>query len=364
MKDICGLWKKAADNHRLPFGLTEHLGASFSWFNVTKSADENGPYAGVSYDGNDPTYRDFYFDNYEHTNKDDPYGGFWYTYNDKFHDYWLSVVKEFIDLYTPDFLYTDGGLPFGFIRSDQYRQASTVEDPFYKYGLEAVAYLYNKSINKHGENRAVYTQKDRRKEIYSVGILDIEKSQLPGISPDPWHTDTCIGNWFYDVRNQLKKPGYIIEKLVDVVSKNATMLLNILQRPDGSIDDEAGFILREMASWNEACGEGIYETRPWRIADEGPSSVRIDGYKEEQIIWTESDFRFTARGKIVYVFIMKIPENRSLAVRSFNAEEKVVSVRLLGGELVPFSQNHGILTLKLPEKLPTVYTNCLAVELA
>ena len=358
MKDICGMWKKAAENQRLPFGLSEHLGASFSWYNVSKAKDSYGPYAGIPYDGNDPAYRDFYFDNYEHTNKDDPYSGYWYTFNKTHHTYWLSVMKEIIDLYTPDLLYTDGALPFGFLDKEEDTSAA------FNCGLEAVAYLYNKSIDAYGENRAVYTQKDRRREIYSVGILDIEKSQLPDISADPWHTDTCIGNWFYDVRQQFKKPGHIIEKLIDVVSKNGTMLLNILQRPDGSIDEETRYILGELSSWIAACGEGIYSTRPWKVSGEGNSSVRLEGFKEEAVSWTDTDFRFTSKKNTVYAFMMKAPANRSIAVRSFSPTEKVVSVRLLGGGPLQFSQQFGILAVKLPDELPTVYTNCLAIELA
>jgi alpha-L-fucosidase len=364
MKDICGLWKKAADKCGLPFGLSEHLGATFSWWAVNKGADQYGPYAGVPYDGNDPAYRDYYMDNYEHLNKKDPGAFAWYTANSKHHEYWLSVMKEIIDLFKPEFLYTDGVLPFAYQRSGHIEYAAPDTDPAYKYGLEAVSYLYNKSIEKHGENRAVFLQKDRRPEIYSVGILDIEKSQLPEINPRPWHTDTCIGNWFYDARQQFKRPGHIIEMLIDIEYKNGTMLINILQKPDGSIDEEAAYILAEMNSWISICGEGIYETRPWRISSEGYSSILIEGFREEAVPWTETDFRFTSKGKTVYAFIMKAPESRTLAIRSFKPEEKITAVKLLGEGPVPFSQNFGILSVKLPDKLPTAYTNCLAVELA
>ena len=366
-KDIIGLWKKAADNHKLPFGFTEHLGATFSWWNANKGADKYGPYAGVPYDGNDPDYRDFYMDNYEHYKKDEDIRHVkdWYTENPKHHNYWLSVMKELIDLYAPDFLYTDGGLPFGKASS----AVPDINDPAYRYGLEAVSYLYNKSMEKNGENRAVYTQKDRRPEIYGTGVLDIEKSQLPGINPKPWQTDTCIGNWFYDARQPFKKPGHIIEMLVDIISKNGTMLLNILQLPDGTIDDETNYIIGEMASWIPAAGEGVYGTRPWRIFGEGYSGVLIDGFREEAVPWTETDFRFTAKGNTVYAFMMKAPERGTAVIRSFRPDEKILSVRLLGhnGEnsgIIPFSFNYGILTAKLPEKLPTRYTNCLAIELA
>ena len=58
-------------------------------------------------------------------------------------------------------------------------------------------------------------------DIYNVGVLDIEKSQLPGIADRPWQTDTCIGNWFYDAKAPFKQPEQIIEMLVDIISKNA-----------------------------------------------------------------------------------------------------------------------------------------------
>jgi alpha-L-fucosidase len=143
------------------------------------------------------------------------------------------------------------------------------------------------------------------------------------------------------------------------------MLLNILQCPDGSIDDETRYILREMASWIPVCGEGVYGTRPWRISGEGYSSVLIEGFREEAVKWTETDFRFTSRDKTVYAFMMKTSEreNGAAVIRSFTPEERVVSVRLLGGGSLEWKQNFGVLTVKLPSQMPTPYTNCLAVEL-
>jgi alpha-L-fucosidase len=64
------------------------------------------------------------------------------------------------------------------------------------------------AANHNGKNNAVYTQKDRQKEIYSVGVLDIERSQSPEIKPEPWQTDTCLGDWFYNVRSVYKKPRH------------------------------------------------------------------------------------------------------------------------------------------------------------
>lgn len=358
-KDICGLWKAAADREGMPFGLTEHMGASFSWWRVNKWSDTYGPFAGVSYDGTDSEFRDFYFDNYEHVSDDraNTTARPWYTTNRKYHEYWLAVMKELIDLYEPDLLYSDGPLPFGV------HDESLPGAPEFESGLAAVAHLYNTSARKHGENRAVYTQKDRRPDIFKVGVLDIEKSQLPGISPEPWQTDTCIGNWFYDVRQEYKDPGHIIEMLIDIVAKNGSMLLNVLQRPDGAIDDAAYWILKELANWFSICGEAIHGTRPWRQYGEGDSMVSLDGFKESKVSWNASDIRYTTRNKVLYAFLMAAPENRVAVLKSLTEAEKVVSVRLLGAGDCRFSRAFGVLTVELPKELPTEYANVLEISL-
>lgn len=365
-KDICGLWKAAAENEGLPFGLTEHLGATFSWWKTNKWSDTYGPYAGVPYDGNDPEYRDFYLDNYEHVDEDrsNTQARPWYTANQSFRDYWRDVITEVIDLYEPDLLYSDGPLPFG--QGNPHNpgpDSSQPGDPNFRHGLDVVAHLYNTSAKKHGENRAVYNQKDRRPAIYRLGVLDIEKSQLPGINPEPWQTDTCLGNWFYDVRQAFKQPGHVIEMLVDIISKNGTMLLNVLQRPDGTIDEEERWILEELSGWFAIAGEAVYGTRPWRRFGEGDSMVAIEGFKEEQVAWNSSDFRFTVKGKTLYAFMLAAPRNRVAVVKSLTESEQVASVRLLGAGECKFSQAFGALTVKLPDALPTEYTNVLAIEL-
>ena len=353
-KDICALWKAAADKHNMPFGLTEHLGASFSWWTTNKGSDSYGPYKGVPYDGNDPQYAQLYHANQEHV---DPakHGGPvrpWLTSNKEFQAKWLSVMKELVDKFHPNLLYSDSGLPF------------EEEGGGFQPGLDAVSYLYNDSIQVNGSNQAVYTQKDRRPEIYQVGVLDIEKSQLPGVQERPWQTDTCIGNWFYDAKQPYKHPDQIIEMLIDIVSKNGTMLLNVLQRPDGTIDDEARYILEELATWFPICGEAIYGTRPWRVFGEGDTRVTIDGFTENKTEWNSSDYRFTQKDGALYAFLMKAPESGVAVLKSLAPSEKVASVELLGAGPVEFVQSFGVLTVQLPEQLPTQYTNCLKIQFA
>ena len=356
-KDILALWKKAADRLGMPFGISEHLGASFSWWRVNKGCDKSGPYAGVPYDGNDPAWQDFYHANQEHGTENPTAADPWYTSNPGFRSYWQRCVNEMIDRFHPDLLYTDGVLPFG---EHWMGQQGDPDPAVYRLGLEVVAHLYNTSIDRHGENRAVYLQKDRRPEIFSIGVLDIEKSQLPGIMPEPWHTDTCIGNWFYDVHYPYKKPEQIIEMLVDIISKNGVMLLNILQRPDGTIDDDAEFILEKIGEWFAVNGEAVYGTRPWDVFGEGETRVKIDGFTEDKTDWGRNDYRFVQKNGAVYAFMMGASGGQAAVLRSF-ADRPVRGVELLGAGPVPFVQEMGVLLVSLPDRLPSLCANTLKI---
>lgn len=362
-KDICGLWQAAARKFDMPFGVSEHLGASFAWWVTNKGCDSYGPYAGVPYDGNDPAYRDFYHDNYEHIVKTEKSGKpgqstairRWLTQNEAFRQYWLNVMKEIIDLYAPDMLYSDSTLPFG---ENDDRQ----DNADYRYGLEAVAYLYNKSEEVNGTNRAVYTQKNRNPAIYQVGILDIERSQLPEIAAEPWQSETCVGEWFYNARIKYKRPDHVIDILVDSITKNGTMLLNVLQKPDGTLDEQTDWMLSELEKWFSINGEAVYGTRPWRVAGEGSSTVLIEGFREDKVSWQPDDFRFVQKDGKLYAYIMCPQVGKVAVIRSLTEGEHVSAVRLLGYGKVEFQQFGGALVVSLPDQLPMPgYVNTLEI---
>ncbi|MER7243346.1 alpha-L-fucosidase [Kribbella sp. NPDC000426] len=309
-KDIVGLWKAAAAEHELPFGLTEHLGASFTWMKATEGPEVPDP---------------------------------WYTDDPEWHRYWLDSVTEMIDKYQPDLVYSDGPLPFGEVD--------------YTPGLRAVAHLYNTNP------RAVYQQKDRNPEVSAVGIMDIERSQTPEINPAPWQTDTSVGDWFYNVRDVYKTAGHVIELLVDIVSKNGNLLLNVPQLPDGTIDVECSQLLEDLGAWMRVCGEGIYGTRPFRVFGEGPSTVVIKGFTEDRVSWTSTDYRFTRRDNTLYAFQLAWPADRRAVIRTLADHETATTVRLLGHGPIPFEQAHGILVAHLPTTPPLPTANCLAIDL-
>ena len=149
--------------------------------------------------------------------------------------------------------------------------------------------------------------------------------------------------------------------LVDIISKNGVMLLNILQRPDGTIDDEAEFILEKLAKWFAVNSEAVYGTRPWRIFGEGDTRVKIDGFTEEKTNWNRSDFRFVQKNGAVYAFALGAAAGEALVLRSF-AEQEVKQVELLGVGAVPFRQEYGVLVVQMPEKLPSICANALKIR--
>ncbi len=346
-RDIIADWQAAARKRGLPFGFSEHMGASFTWLRPNKGSDKTGPFAGVPYDGSDPRYADLYLDNRHAGDLD---AGEWYTTDPAWHARWFAYVKELIDLYQPDLLYSDGGVPFG------------------QFGLDAIAHLYNRSAAQHGgANQAVYTQKDSNVNVLSVGIFDIERSQRPDIFPFVWQTDTSVGDWFYNVRDIYKTPKQVAEMLVDIVSKNGNLLLNIPQLPDGTLDAECTYLLERLAAWIAVTGEGIYGTRPWTVSGEGPQSVIIEGFREDAVAWTIEDFRFTQKGSSLYAFQMKWPEGGRTVIRALRqgAVPAPAAVRVLGyaGPL-RWEQTSRGLAIDLPEEKPCEFAQCYRVDFA
>ncbi len=195
----------------------------------------------------------------------------------------------------------------------------------------------------------------------SISRIDLVRNGITvhTVSPASWKAD-----FRFEDTEELDQKKLHSSYLKGFVTKNGCMLLNVLQRPDGTIDEETVWILEELSGWFAVCGEAIYDTRPWRQFGEGVSEALIAGFKEETVDWNSADIRFTCKGNTVYAFLMRPPESRVAVLKSLTESERVASVRLLGTGEVPFEQNFGILTARLPEKLPTSYVNVLAIEMA
>src|SRR5262249_13958249 len=176
-KDIVGLFRKAALKEGLRFGVSDHLWITYKWFSVSRGSDKTGPYAGIPYDGADPRYADLYLDSKE-IYKNLPWNEDGIPESWKRH--WFMRIKDLVDQYQPDLLYTDGAIPFE------------------EWGLNLVAHFYNQNVKRHrGEVEAVYTSKRREDSEAGTCVLDFERGLPETIWPRPWQTDTCIGNWHY-----------------------------------------------------------------------------------------------------------------------------------------------------------------------
>ena len=138
-------------------------------------------------------------------------------------------------------------------------------------------------------------------------VWDIERGQSNSIEPLHWQTDTCIGNWHYD-RPLYNEHGYktaktVVHTLIDIVSKNGNLLLNIPVRGDGTIDDDERKVVAGITSWMKINSEAIYSTRPWKIFGEGPAiedvaPLKAQGFNEGKgKPFTYEDIRFTIKGK-------------------------------------------------------------------
>jgi alpha-L-fucosidase len=333
-KDVVGLWQKAVKKEGLKFGVSEHLGASFTWFQPSHGADTSGPMKGVPYDGAYPMYQDLY-----HAKADSSDNG-WLSINQEWQREWFFSIKELVDNYHPDLLYSDSQFPFG------------------EYGRTLVAHFYNQGIPENGTmTEVVYTCKEPSDGMWAQ---DLERGVKDSISPFPWQTDTSIGDWYYRTGQQYKSSTEVIQMLVDIVSKNGNLLINIVQTPEGDLEPDVLAIVNEIGIWTSVNGEGIYGSRPWKIYGEKPadeSTVKSGNFNESKVRYTAQDIRFTTKGNILYAYCLGKPTEdihiNSLGNKSVVSGKEIKSVTLLGSNAkLHWKQEADVLVIRKPATLP------------
>jgi len=333
-KDVVGLWQQAAKKQGMKFGVSEHLGASFTWFQTAHGADKNGTKADVMYDGANLNYQDLY-----HA-KALPADTAWLTTNPAFQLDWYRSIKELVDNYQPDLLYSDSQMPFGDV------------------GRTLIAHFYNQDITKNnGKLEAVYTCKQISGGLW---VEDLERGVKDTISQYPWQTDTSIGDWYYRTGQKYKTSTEVIQMLVDIVSKNGNLLINVVQTPEGDLEPDMLAILEEIGVWTKTNGEGIYGSRPWKMYGEKQSNsqvVKSASFNEERIKYSASDIRFTTKSDTLYAFCLGKPETdvviKSLAKSSKLADKAVASVSMVGSnEKLSWKQTFDALVIKKPSNMP------------
>ena len=253
-------------------------------------------------------------------------------------------MKEVVDKYQPDYLYYDFGWR---------------EPAFEEYKKSFIAYYYNKA--EEWGKEVVLTYKDEHLPL-GVGVLDLERHRMDTLAEWPWATDTSVDwrAWFYIKDPEYKSVNRLVDVLVDIVSKNGNLLLNIGPRPDGTIPNEQKELLLGIGEWLDVNGEAIYETRPWLIYGEGAAGAEqatIDEDDDERQ-YTAEDIRFTAKDGFLYAIALDWPAGGIVTIRSLGSEselytEQIRSVSMLGSNSkLGWSRDEEGLKIKLPLDKP------------
>lgn len=371
-KDIISLWAKAAKKNNLSFGLSVHASRTWTWMETSQRSDKKGVLAGISYDGKlsknvgkgtwweglDP--QELYAQNHPLSNGSEDINaifGQWtwengaslpsQEYCDKFYNRVIDLVNQF----NPDlFYFDDNTLPLY---------------PICDAGLKIAAHYYNHNMATHnGQLDAVMFGKALSDKQKKCLVWDVERGAPDAIQPDAWQTCTCLGDWHYKRsiydKNQYKTAKDVVLMLIDIVSKNGNLLLNIPVRGDGTIDDKEIAILEDIATWMDINKESIFDTRPWNVFGEGPSAEKANpingpGFNEGNIKYSNKDIRYTCKENIVYATVMGIPLD-SICFHSLGAsktELKVNEIEILGStEKISWKQASDALVIKRPETIP------------
>jgi alpha-L-fucosidase len=376
-KSIVGGWEKVVRDAGLRFAISSHGDRAWSWYQNAQLADPSGPLAGVHYDGL--------------LSKDQGKGTWWEGYDpqdlyaqyhalgkynwpqqgnppiDKaFCEKFFNRIIDLINKHNPDLLYFDDTIMPIYPTCD--------------VGPRIAAYLYNHSIAKSGKLDVVMTGKQLKgpDAVWRKALLlDLERGVSGGGETIPWQTDTCIGDWHYRRSlfedHKYKSPTGVIQMLIDIVSKNGNLMLNIPVRGNGTIDDDEIKVLSALTDWIGPNGEAIYETRPFVVYGEGPSTAKAApaghfGGVTDVRKYSDKDIRYTTKGETVYAFVMGWPENSTVTLTALATGAKgfpknVGKVELLGsGAPVTFNRDDKALTIKLPSEKPNDIAYALKIS--
>jgi len=269
----------------------------------------------------------------------------------EFVDKWLAKTREVIDEYQPDMLWFDFGLRYVLER----------------YKREFLAYYYNKAEEWGREVVVAYKGHDLAP---GSGVLNLERSRFSQLTHHVWLTDTTVDDgygWGYLRDAQYKTATTLVHYLVDNVSKNGSLLLNIGPKPNGEIPEEVKGVLLKIGRWLEVNGEAIYGTTPWMVYGEGPTKIVKSGglSEQEKVRYTSEDIRFTVKDDTLYAICLDWPGDditiKSATEKLYDSEIK--SIRMLGVDgVLPWKMTKEALKIKTPTSKPCDHAYVFKIE--
>jgi len=339
-RDVLGELAAAVRKQGLHFGASSHRAEHWWWYDSGMKFDSDvrdprnavlyGPAKPRNLAGDDPA------------KEPDPNLETWLAPDAAFMDDWLARSKEIVDKYHPDFLYFDWWIG---------------QPAFQPYLKRFAAYYYNQAAQRKQDVVLTYKMNDFPE---NAAVLDIERGKLDAIRLLPWQTDTSVSihSWGYVENDEYRTAKSLIHELVDVVSKNGNLLLNVGPKANGTIPDEARRILLEMGAWLKTNGEAIYDSRPWLIFGEGPTKVTSSALDTDRQEFTAADIRYTTNNGALYAIALGWPTGGELRLHSLYRGNpylagEVCSVRLLGSEAdLRWRMEEDGLHITLPDKAP------------
>ncbi len=295
-RDVIGEIKASCEKNGLTFCGSTHRAEHYFFMNPGRSIES---------DVNDDNYRDFYgpavtvhdlMGSATFKSTEDTYAE---GASDEWMTDWMVRTCELIDKYQPAIVYFDWWIH---------------NHTFKPYLKKIAAYYYNRADEWGKEVTINY-----KHEAFppTVATFDVERGALTGISPVPWQTDTAIGknSWGFTKDNKYKNSKQLICDLIDIVSKNGMLLLNVGPKPDGTITPQETKVLLEIGEWLEKNGEGIYGTTFWKQFGEGKVNAEDGFFKDnDEKHYTKRDFRFTYKDGYLYAFQMR-PDGKDVSIK-------------------------------------------------
>lgn len=328
-RDYLGELKAACQQENLVMCASTHRAEHYFFMNLGREIDS---------DVNDPRFADFYgpavlrpdlgSQTMSPTTENPETPG----PTDEWMTDWMVRTCELVDRYQPGSLYFDWWIH---------------NHAFQPYLKKIAAYYYTRAA-QWGREVTINFKHDAMPR--DAGTFDVERGALTGISPIPWQTDTAIGreSWGYVTNNDFKPARQLIGDLIDVVSKNGMLLLNIGPKPDGTFTEEETAVLEQIGAWLSVNGEGIYDTTPWERFGEGEVNCTEGFFQDgDEKPFTAKDFRFTRKEQTLYAFWMH-PEGEKAIIKSLSGR-KVRSVNLLGTGAVAFENAADGLLIAVPQ---------------
>jgi alpha-L-fucosidase len=359
MRDVVGELEKAIKKRGMKYITTFHHATNWAYY----------PHWVKEFDCSDPKYTDLYGP-LHNQNENWPE---WYDISpddlafmqDKpskeFLDLWLGKLTEVIDKYQPDLIWFDGSLD---------RMSEKYEKKFF-------AYYFNEAAKAGKEVEVLFKGWDVPP---GVAINDLELGREGRLTRHLWITDTSVddmGAWSYAKEAGYKSVNMLVDNLIDRVSKNGMLLLNVGPKADGTIPEEAKEKLLGIGKWLNVNGEAIYGTRAWMLYGEGPVDMEEGGAYTEQERNTDSpytgrDIRFTVKDNILHAIFLDWPGTKAKihSLRRFEEElsihwdeQDINQITMLGIEgKLDWHLTDDALVVNMPAERPCEHAYVLKIE--